>query len=162
MWCSLLYNSAMTRKKTRRKIYDLICPVTHAIVGASITDEESLNFLRKKENDSYEAFRTGVATKQDWNNINAVASLAESMADSGIGPEVMVHVKIAEMHLLDCQARFQRTGKMGATGLALQSFKEILEWHDLQRTSVARSVYETHIKRVTDMIRAKSPKIHFL
>jgi hypothetical protein len=27
---------------------------------------------------------------------------------------------------------------------------------------VARSVYEKHIKRVTDMIRSKSPKIIFL
>lgn len=152
----------MTRKKTRRKIYDLICPITHAIEGASITDEASLNFLRKKENDSYEAFRTGAATKKDWNNINTVVRLAESMAGANIGPEVMVHVKIAEMHLLDSQARFEKTGKMGATGLALQSFKDILEWHDLQRVSVARSVYEAHIKRVADMIRAKSSKIKFL
>jgi hypothetical protein len=27
---------------------------------------------------------------------------------------------------------------------------------------VSRSVYESHIKRVTDMIRSKSPKIRFL
>lgn len=153
----------MTRKKTRRKFWDTTsCPVTHAIVGASIPDEESLNVLRKRENDSYEAFRTGVATKQDWNNINAVARLAEVMANSGVGPEVLVHVKITEMHLLDSHDRFVRTGKMGATGLALQSFKDILEWHDLQRTSVSRSVYEASIRKVTEMIRNKSPKINFL
>jgi hypothetical protein len=35
-------------------------------------------------------------------------------------------------------------------------------WHELQRTSVARSVYEKHLKRVTDMIRSKSSKIKFL
>lgn len=151
------------RKRTRRKIYDTtICPVTHAIVGASITDEESLEILRKKERGSLEAFRTGVATKQDWNNINAVVQLAESMADANIGPEVMVHVKIAEMHLIDAQDRFNRIGKMGSTGPGLQSFQDILEYHELQRTAVSRSVYESHIKRVTDMIRSKSPKIRFL
>lgn len=150
------------RKRTKRKIYDKVCPITHAIVGASITDEESLNFLRKIENDSYEAFRTGKATKRDWNNINTVAQHAESMAEANIGPEVMVVVKIAEMHLIETRERFERTGKMGATGLCLQAMKELIEYHELQRTSVARSVFESHIKRVTDMIRSRSPKIRFL
>ena len=139
-----------------------MCPVTHAMAGASITDKESLDILRKRENGSMDAFRNGTATKMDWNNINTVVCLAESMADAGVGPEVMVHVKIAEMHLLDAQERFARLGKMGSTALGLQSFQDILEYHDLQRTSVARSVYEKHIKRVTDMVRSRSPKIKFL
>ena len=38
------------RKQTRRKIWDTsINPIVHAMAGASITDEESLNILRKKE-----------------------------------------------------------------------------------------------------------------
>jgi hypothetical protein len=151
------------RKQTRRKIWSTnINPVAHAMAGASITDAESLNILRTKENASMEAFRNGSATKQDWNNINAVVRLAESMADANIGPEVMVYCKIAEMHLLDAQDRFKRLGKMGSTALGLQSFQEIIEWHELQRTSVARSVYEKHIKRVTDMIKSRSSKINFL
>jgi predicted HAD superfamily phosphohydrolase len=151
------------RKRTRRKIYDTtMCPVTHAIVGASITDEDSLNILRKKENGSLEAFKTGAAMPNDWNNINAVVQLAESMAAANIGPEVMLHVKIAEMHLIDAHDRWMRIGKMGSTGPGLQAFQDIIEYHELQRTAVSRSVYESHIKRVTDMIRSKSPKIKFL
>jgi hypothetical protein len=151
------------RKQTRRKIWDTtINPITHAIVGASITDEESLDILRKKENGSLEAFRTGAAKPSDWNNINAVVQLAESMAAANIGPEVMVHVKIAEMHLIDAHDRWRRIGKMGSTGPGLQSFQDIIEYHELQRTAVSRSVYESHIKRVTDMIKSKSPKIKFL
>jgi hypothetical protein len=139
-----------------------MCPVTHAIVGASITDEESLEILRKKENGSMEAFRNGAAAPHDWNNINAVVQLAESMAAANIGPEVMVHVKIAEMHLIDAHERYKRIGKMGSTGPGLQSFQDIIEYHELQRTAVSRSVYEKHIKRITDMIRSKSSKINFL
>jgi hypothetical protein len=139
-----------------------MCPVTHAIVGASITDEESLEILRKKENGSMEAFRNGAAAPHDWNNINAVVQLAESMAAANIGPEVMVHVKIAEMHLIDAHDRYKRIGKMGSTGPGLQSFQDIIEYHELQRTAVSRSVYEKHIKRITDMIRSKSSKINFL
>lgn len=151
------------RKQTRRKIWDTsICPVTHAMVGAAITDDESLEILRKKERGSMEAFRNGTAAPHDWNNINAVVQLAESMAAANIGPEVMVHVKIAEMHLLDAHERYKRIGKMGSTGPGLQAFQDIIEYHELQRTSVARSVYEKHIKRVTDMIRSKSSNIRFL
>jgi hypothetical protein len=151
------------RKQTRRKIWDTtINPITHAIVGASITDDESLDILRKKENGSMEAFRNGAAKPSDWNNINAVVQLAESMAAANIGPEVMVHVKIAEMHLIDAHDRWKRIGKMGSTGPGLQSFQDIIEYHELQRTAVSRSVYESHIKRVTDMIRSKSSKIKFL
>ena len=151
------------RKQTRRKIWDTsINPVTHAMVGASVTDDESLEILRKKERDSMEAFRSGAAKPSDWNNINAVVQLAESMAAANIGPEVMVHVKIAEMHLIDAHDRYKRIGKMGSTGPGLQSFQDIIEYHELQRTAVSRSVYESHIKRVTDMIRSKSPKIRFL
>ena len=139
-----------------------MCPVTHAMAGASITDKESLDVLRKRENGSMDAFRNGTANRADWNNINTVVMLAESMAEAGIGPEVIVHVKIAEMHLLDAQERFVRLGKMGSTALGLQSFQDIIEYHDLQRTSVARSVYEKHIKRITDMVRSRSPKIKFL
>jgi hypothetical protein len=139
-----------------------MCPVTHAMAGAAIADKESLDVLRKGENGSMAAFRNGTATKADWNNINTVVRLAESMAGAGIGPEVMVHVKIAEMHLLDAQERFMRLGKMGSTALGLQSFQDIIEYHDLQRTSVARSVYEKHIKRVSDMVKSRSSKIKFL
>jgi hypothetical protein len=151
------------RKQTRRKIWDTsLNPINHAIAGAAITDEESLNILRDKENASMAAFRSGTADRHDWNNINAVVRLAESMADAGIGPEVMVHAKIAEMHLLDAQDRFKRIGKMGSTALGLQSFQDIIEYHELQRTGVARSVYEKHIKRITDMIKSRSSKINFL
>lgn len=151
------------RKQTRRKIWNTsINPVTHAMVGAAITDDVSLQVLRKKENGSLEAFKSGAAVPQDWNNINAVVRLAESMADAGIGPEVMVHVKIAEMHLIDAHERYKRIGKMGSTGPGLQAFQDIIEYHELQRTAVARSVYEKHIKRVTDMIRSKSSNVKFL
>ena len=132
------------------------------MVGASVTDDESLEILRKKERGSMEAFRNGAATKHDWNNINAVVRLAESMADAGIGPEVKVHAKIAEMHLLDAHQRYMRIGKMGSTGPGLQSFQDIIEYHELQRTAVARSVYEKHIKRITDMIKSRSSKVNFL
>lgn len=156
-------NIRVMKKRTRRKIYDTsINPITHAIEGASITDEKILKLLREKEDASLSAFRSGSATRHDWDSINAVVSLAESMASAGIGPEVMVFVKIAEMHLLDARRRFEELGKMGSTGPGLLSFQDIIEYHELQRQSVSRSEYERHIKRVTDMVRSRSSSIKFL
>jgi hypothetical protein len=150
------------RKRTKRKVYESTNPVEIAIAGARITDEARLQFLRDIENGSLAAFRGGSATKDDWHKINTVVRLAESMAAANIGAEVMVPAKIAEMHLLEAYERYERIGKMGSTGLGLQSFQDILEYHELQRTAVSRSVYESHINSVRNKITSKSPKIKFL
>jgi hypothetical protein len=151
------------RKQTRRKIWDTsINPIVHAMVGASVADDESLKIHREREQNSLQAFASGTATKQDWNNINSAVRIAELMAAAGIGVEVMVHAKIAEMHLLDAHERYNRTGKIGTTGLGLRGFRDLIEYHELQRTSVPRRVYEQHIQKLTNMIISKSPKIKFL
>lgn len=150
------------RKRTKRKVYESTNPVEIAIAGARITDEARLQFLRDIEGGSLSAFRNGSATKDDWHKINTVVRLAESMAAANIGAEVMVPAKIAEMHLLEAYERYERIGKMGSTGLGLQSFQDILEYHELQRTAVSRSVYESHVNSVRNKIISKSPKIKFL
>lgn len=150
------------RKRTKRKVYVVSNPVEIAIAGARITDEERLTYLRDIEGRSLIAFKSGSATKDDWHKLNTVVRLAESMANANIGVEVMVPAKIAEMHLLEAYERFERTGKMGSTGLGLQSFQDILEYHELQRTAVSRSVYESHINKVRNKIASKSPKVKFL
>ena len=132
------------------------------MAGAAVTDDEALKVHREREQKSLQAFASGTATKQDWNNINSAVRIAELMAAAGIGIEVVVYAKIAEMHLLDAHERYNRIGKIGATGLGLQSFRDLIEYHDLQRTSVPRRVYERHIQKLTNMIISKSPKIKFL
>ena len=134
----------------------------HAMAGAAVADDESLKIHREREQNSLQAFASGTATKQDWNNINSAVRIAELMAAAGIGIEVMVHAKIAEMHLLEAHERYKRIGKIGTTGLGLQSFRDLIEYHELQRTSVPRRVYEQHIQKLTNMIVSKSPKIKFL
>ena len=50
-------------------------------------------------------------------------------------------------------------GRMGATGPALQCWQDLYEYHDLQRQSVARSVYEEMIRKTTDRERSKAPGV---
>jgi len=147
------------RKRKQRKHYLLVNPLMHAIEGAALIPEDALNHLRQGELMSIETFRTGRATVDDWKLISEVCNLAESMALDGIGPEALEAVKRAEAALIDAHERYVRTGKMGTTGLGLAAFRDVYEYHDLQRQSVARSVYERHIQRVFNKIRSKSPDI---
>ena len=150
------------RKKTKRKIYPLVNPIDMAISGAGVTDDERLSELKTKEDASLKAFQDGVATVSDWHNINQVVRLAESLADANVGANVMVYAKIAEMHLLQAHDKYKVTSKMGTTDLGLQAFQDILEYHDLQRRSIARSEYEGHCKKIHNKLVSRSPKIKFL
>lgn len=134
------------RKRTVRKVWALINPLAHAIEGAAITPEQELDKLRIRELANIEAFRFGRATLRDWVELVSLMNIAEAMAKGGVGVEVLSVCMQAQDHLVESAARFQRTGKMGATGPALQCWQDLYEYHDLQRTSVARSEYERFIR----------------
>ena len=47
------------RKQTKRKVWALIDPITHAVVGASITQRDKLDKLRMMEYSALEAMTKG-------------------------------------------------------------------------------------------------------
>jgi hypothetical protein len=135
------------RKRTVRKVWSTsINPIVHAIEGAAITQEKELDMLRMRELANIEAFRYGRATMADWQELVALCNIAEAMAKGGVGVEVESVCMQATSHLVESAQRFERTGKMGATGPALQCWQDLFEFHDLQRTSVSRSEYERYIR----------------
>lgn len=147
------------RKRTVRKHYALVNPIEFAIEGAAITSGSDLNKLRMVELQALEAFRTGKAGLQEWNEINSMMNLAETMAHNNIGIEVESICMQAQAHLIDSAKRYERIGRMGATGPALQCWQDLYEYHDLQRQSVARSVYEEMIRKTTERVRNKAPGV---
>lgn len=147
------------RKRKYRKIYQLVNPLTYAMTGAAVTDEATLDKLRHRELAAIEAFRIGRAEIEDWRTIGDVSNLTESMARAGIGPEALDAVVKVHEALLDAHARYRRTGKMGTTAQGLTAMRDVYEYHDLQRQSVARSVYERHIAAVRNKINSKSPDV---
>lgn len=76
------------------------------------------------------------------------------MCDMGIGPEVMPAALQVENVLTEAHQRYTPTGLVGTTGPGLHAMRELQEWHHLQRTSVARSVYEAAIVRTMNRIRS--------
>lgn len=147
------------RKATKRKVYQLINSVAHAIDGARITENRLLDELRLRELAAIEAFRTGKATLNDWHDLAAMLNVCETMAEAGIGPEALEACALAETELMAAGKRFEATGRMGLTGPGLQAVRDVYEFHDLQRQSVSRSVYEKQIARCANRIKSKAPGV---
>jgi hypothetical protein len=143
------------RKRTVRKIWEKVNPLIHAIQGASITPRDSLDKLLARELSSLDAISKGQGGLDEWNDLVTANNLAEQLALMGVGkPEVLPVTLTCQQHLIEVAERYQRTGKMGLTGPALVALREMIEFHDLQRSSIARSVYEEAIRKVTAKIKS--------
>lgn len=150
----------MTRKRTRRRVWNLINPLRHAIEGAAVTPESALDGLRVRELAAIDAFVRGSATVGDWSDVNAMLSLAETMARAGIGrDEVLPVCAAAQVHLIEAARRYEKIGRMGTSGPGLESFRELFRWHDLQRQSVSRGEYDKAIQTTCNRIKSQAPEV---
>ena len=148
------------RKRTKRRVYALVNPIQHALEGAALVDGKPLEELRTRELLAIEAFRAGTATPNDWRSISAMVNIAEVMAKGGIGPEALEWCNVAERQMLEDHERFEKTGKMGTTAAGLTAYREVYEYHDLQRISISRSEYERWIKKTADVLRSGADVVH--
>lgn len=135
----------MSRKRCIRKVWLKTNPIEHAIQGAAITSRKDLDEVLIRELSSLDAFTTGCATMKHWQDLAAVNNLAQTLAEKGVGTEVAEVASRAEAALIDAAARFQRTGKFGLTGEGIKAIRELIELHDLQRSSISRAEYERAI-----------------
>ena len=143
------------RKRCKRKVWATnINPVAHAIAGAAISDGPSLDKLRLCELSAIDAMTKGMGTTEDWRWLADVVNIAETMGKSGIGPEVLPYCKDVQQALLEAADRYQKTGRMGLSGVGISKIKELWEYHDLQRTSIARSEYEKMIRKTANYIKS--------
>ena len=135
-------------------------PISLAMEGARVPDKQSLDKLRMRELASIDALAHGKAGKDEWSDITAMLNLCESMAEDGIGAEAFEATTKAQEALIEAFKRRDKTqGRLVVTGPGLQAIRDVFAYHDLQRQSVARSVYEFHIKRVAKWIHGKSPRV---
>jgi hypothetical protein len=147
------------KKQCKRRIWSLVNPITYAMQGAAITPQQELNKLRNRELMAIEAFVKGTATLREWHDMTAMLNLAETMARDGIGPEVLPVCEEAQEHLTQAARRFERVKKMGTTGLGIQCFRDLYEYHDLQRSSISRGELEKLITKTLKRIKSKAPEV---
>jgi hypothetical protein len=148
------------RKRCNRKVWSTnINPIAHAIAGAAVSDEKSLDKLRLCELSAIDAMIKGVGTPEDFRWLCDVLNIAECMAKDGIGIELLEICEKAQKELLDAKARYDKHGKLGLSGEGIKVLRELIEMHDLQRTSVARSIYEKAIRKTANRIKSRAKEV---
>jgi hypothetical protein len=153
------YLAEIMRKKTKRKVWNLIDPLTHAIVGASITQRDKLDQLRLLEYSALDAMTKGSGTIQDWRTLVDVLNLSEMMARGGIGPEVLPVCQKAQDSLHKAALRYEDTKKMGLDGQGIVAIRELIEYADLQQSSISRSEFEKYIQKTKNYIKSHGDKV---
>jgi len=148
------------KKKCKRKIWSTtINPITHAISGARVTEDRLLNKLRMRELSAFDSMVKGWGTVEDWRVLVDMMNIAEMMGKSGIGPEVLPYCEDGCQAMTEAARRYQKSMKMGLSGVGINALREICAYHDLQRTSVSRSVYETMITKTANYLRSKGKDV---
>lgn len=143
------------RKRTKRKVWALIDPIQHGIIGASITHRDKLDKLRMMEYSALEAMTKGNGTVTDWRTLVDVLNLSETMARHNIGKdEVLPVCQKAQDALHQAAERYQNTMKMGLSGEGIQAVRDLIEYADLQQSSISRSEFERYIQKTKDYIKS--------
>ena len=141
------------RKRTIRKVWQLVDPIQHAISGAAITPQAERDRLLLRELSALDDFTKGRATIQQWSDLSMVLNLCETVAREKIGAEALPICKAAEDELIKAAVRFEQTGRMGLSGPGITAMREVIEYHDAQRASISRSQYERLIKLCTARVK---------
>lgn len=131
-------------------------PWEKAVRGAAVMPVQARNKLRLADLSSLEAITHGKGRMQDLRILIDACNIAQCLAcDFGIGgEEVKESITRAEMAILQCAARFERTQRFGLTGQALQDLREMLDWAQAQREVTSRSTYLKAVDLLTARVRA--------
>ena len=147
------------RKQVKRKVWALVNPITYALEGASITQRDKLDKLRVMEYSALDAITKGMGTIQDWHTLTEVLNLSETMARGGIGPEVLPVCEKAQKALHEAAERYQSTMRLGLTGEGIQAVRELIEFADLQQSSISRSEFERYIQKTRDYLKSNNSNV---
>ena len=106
------------------------------------------------EYSALEAMTKGNGTVTDWRTLVDVLNLSEMMGKNGIGPEVLPICEKAQEGLHKAAMRYQETMKMGLDGQSIQAIRELIQYADLQQSSISRSEFEKYIQKTRNYIKS--------
>ena len=111
------------------------------------------------EYSALDAITKGSGTVSDWRTLVDVLNLSEMMAKNGVGPEVLPICQTAQDSLHKAAMRYQETMRMGLDGQGIKAIRELIEYADLQQSSISRSEFERYIQKTKDYIRSHGDKV---
>ena len=144
----------MSRKRTVRRVWQKINPIEHALAGCRITPKSDLDKLLMRELSALDDMTNGRAGLQQWHDLANVVNLCETLAHEKVGAEALESCGAAQDALIEAAMRFQRTQRMGLSGVGIQAVRNVIEYHDLQRSSIPRSQYEKAIRLTAAMVKS--------
>lgn len=147
------------RKRTKRKMWNLLDPIQHAVVGAAITPRPTLDKLRFMEYSALEAITKGNGTIHDWRTLVDVMNLSEVMGKAGIGPEVLPICEKAQESLHKAAMHYQKTMRLVLDSQGIQALRDLIEYADLQQGSISRSEFEKYVKKTRDYIKSNGDRV---
>jgi hypothetical protein len=144
----------MSRKRTVRRVWQKVNPITFAMSGCAITPRDELDKLLARELSALDDFTHGRACLQQWFDLASLVNICETLAHEGIGPEALEPCALAQDELIAAAKRFQKSQRMGLTGPGIQHMRDVIEYHDLQRASIPRSQYEKLIRLTANRVKS--------
>ena len=147
------------RKRTKRKMWNLLDPIQHAVVGAAITPRPTLDKLRFMEYSALEAITKGNGTIHDWRTLVDVMNLSEVMGKAGIGPEVLPICEKAQEALHKAAMHYQKTLHLVLDYQGIEALRDLIEYADLQQGSISRSEFEKYVKKTRDYIKSNGDRV---
>jgi len=154
----------MSRKICKRKHYvtNGFNAVQHAIDGALVVDQKSLNALLLRDLSSLESIMMGQGTKQEWYDLTATLNLCETMARRGIGPEALHDCLLAQKALKKVALQYQNDKAMIFSKTELKAIRNMIDYHNLQRQCISRSEYEKFIQIVLNRVKNKTFEVEYI
>lgn len=130
----------MSRRRSRPRYGQVAAtPIDVALYNSTFLPQKELDRLRLVELVALESITHGNAKWQDVQKLADACNMGMTLAEFGVGKlEAGPALVAAELAIIQCAARLERTGKIGFTGEELQSVRDMLEYVHLQRGSVPR------------------------
>jgi hypothetical protein len=129
-------------------------PMDVALYQAMVTPQQGLDSLRLVELSALESITHGRAKWTDVQKLADAVNIGMTLCEFGVGKaEAGPALIAAEMAIIQCAARLERTGKIGLNGEELQAVREMLEYAHLQRASVSRKTLIKAVDLTTQRIR---------
>lgn len=143
------------RKRTRRKVWALRDPISHAMSGArKVSEDTNLVTYSIKTHASMEALVKGVATKQDMSHLAMANNMVAALMKQGFATP---HAPDAEAsaNALDAIAQRARDkGRVLATGPEIVALNQMLAIHDAMFDTISVSEYNRAVDYVNGVFRS--------
>ena len=145
----------MSRKKTRRKVWPLRDPISHAMSGIQVAEQNtSIATYMAQSHLSMKMLVEGRATKQDLQHITMAHNMVAGLMDQGFAGPHAEDMDASSGALDSIAKRAHDKGRILATGPELNALNFMFQIHDALMAVISVSEYNVAVEHVTKRVRS--------